>query len=73
MIPHPGDRIKVIDEMRDPDPMEIGATGTVLHVWNKGGPLEQVQVDWDNGRTLMLIPPDYKLIRRLAPEEEQET
>ena len=44
----------------DPDPVPVGTEGTVEDV-NDLGPDAFVQVDvkWDNGRTLMLsMPPD---------------
>lgn len=53
----PGDRIRLL-EMDDPDPIPVGATGTVVAVYQHGDWF-QVDVDWDNGRTLMLtVPPD---------------
>lgn len=62
MIFKPGDRIKLLSMGNDPDPIPYGTLGTVQRVvdlsW--GGKNEwQVQVDWDNGRTLSLVcPPD---------------
>jgi len=38
----------------DPDPIPVGTAGTVNAVI--GGPFGQIQVTWDNGRTLALIP-----------------
>lgn len=38
----------------DPDPIPAGSTGTVTRVTD--GPLAQVSVDWDNGRSLSLVP-----------------
>jgi hypothetical protein len=38
----------------DPDPIPAGATGTVLAVTT--GPYAQIDVDWDNGRSLSLVP-----------------
>lgn len=67
MRPRVGDRIEVIGTMiNDPAPMEIGATGTVTEVFNEGGSLEQVAVSWDNGRSLLLVPDDYRIIRRIS-------
>lgn len=54
----PGDRIRLVSMPEDPDPIKPGTTGTVTAVrhyrtWS------QVDVDWDNGRKLMLaVPPD---------------
>ena len=46
----------------DPDPILIGQTGTVADVSQHGAGTSawfQIDVDWDNGRTLMLVsPPD---------------
>jgi hypothetical protein len=42
----------------DPDPIPPGTTGTVTAV-RQNGTWAQVDVNWDNGRTLMLVvPPD---------------
>ncbi|TWU38572.1 DUF4314 domain-containing protein [Novipirellula artificiosorum] len=54
----PGDRIRLTSMTDDPDPIPTGTTGTVtgLHLQNGW---TQVDVDWENGRSLMLsIPPD---------------
>lgn len=51
---HPGDRIRLVNMPNDPDPIEPGSRGTVLNVTD--GPLAQITVQWDNGRTLALIP-----------------
>lgn len=61
--PEVGDRVKVTGTMvDDPSPIEIGTTGTVTRVWYPGESVEQVSVEWDNGRKLMLIPIDYEVI-----------
>ena len=42
----------------DPDPIAAGELGTVVGVYPQSD-WTQVDVDWDNGRSLMLsIPPD---------------
>jgi len=53
-----GDRI-VLDHMADePDPIPVGTEGTVRFI-SKLGDWTQVDVEWENGRNLMLsIPPD---------------
>jgi hypothetical protein len=61
----PGDRIRLVAMPQDPDPVLPGTTGTVTAIrphrtWT------QVDVDWDNGRKLMLsLPTDqYEIIPR---------
>lgn len=53
-----GDRVRLVRMVDDPDPIPVGAEGTVRSVtpiWE----FNQVDVEWDNGRKLMLsIPPD---------------
>jgi len=52
-----GDRIRLVS-MDDPDPIPAGTAGTVVGV-SPQSDWTQVDVDWDNGRSLMLsIPPD---------------
>ncbi len=41
--------------MQDPDAMASGSQGTVISICDTRG-LEQIVVDWDNGRGLNLIP-----------------
>jgi hypothetical protein len=56
--PQPGDRIRLVAMPDDPNPIPPGAVGTVTAV-RQHGPWAQVDVDWDNGRKLMLVvPPD---------------
>jgi hypothetical protein len=51
-----GDRVEVTGVMpNDPDPLPIGSRGTVRNVFDPGSRWEQVDVVWDNGRTLMLL------------------
>jgi hypothetical protein len=60
--PQPGDRIRLVAMPDDPDPVPQGTTGTVQAVHphgSSGGQWLQVEVNWDNGRKLMLsVPPD---------------
>jgi hypothetical protein len=62
MLPKPGDRIRLLAMPDDPDPIPTGAVGTVIGVSNHGdrkNAWHQVDVEWDNGRNLMLtLPPD---------------
>lgn len=46
-----GKRIKMIF-MDDPDPIEPGQMGTIIKLDGAG----QIQVKWDNGRNLSVIP-----------------
>ena len=58
----PGTRIRLVAMEDDPDPIPVGTKGTirgssehkfVRDLWH------QIDVDWDNGRQLMLVsPPD---------------
>lgn len=49
-----GVRIRLLQMSDDPDPIPAGSTGTVTGVTD--GPLAQISVDWDNGRSLNLVP-----------------
>ena len=53
-IVKPGDRLRLLSMPDDPDPIPAGATGTVLSVTT--GPYAQIEVDWDSGRSLALVP-----------------
>ena len=65
-----GDRIRLLSMPDDPDPIAVGSTGTVTFVTT--GPLAQVGVAWDNGRSLNLIPGTdaFDVIEDAAPAEE---
>jgi hypothetical protein len=56
-----GKRIKLIHMADDPDPIEPGTEGTVVFVDDIG----QLHVDWDNGRTLAVVPEvdEYQIIK----------
>ena len=49
----PGDRIRLIEMDGEPD-MEPGLEGAVVDIVPP--PVDLVYIDWDNGRTLNLIP-----------------
>lgn len=53
----PGDRIRLISMTNDPDPIPEGSVGTVAAVHDHRDWL-QVEIDWDNGRALMLTLPE---------------
>lgn len=61
-IPKPGDRIRLIAMPDDPDPILPGTNGTVVSVQkidHGRDAWHQIDVAWDNGRSLMLtLPPD---------------
>jgi hypothetical protein len=60
-IPVPvGTRIELVRMGNDPDPIPPGSQGTVT-----GGNGAQLYVDWDGGRSLILIPGEdrWKVIR----------
>jgi len=67
-IPRPGDRIRLLAMHDDPDPIPVGQVGTVDGVARHGGKdaWDQIDVAWDNGRTLMLVwPPDrFEIVGR---------
>jgi hypothetical protein len=60
--PRIGDRIRLLVMPDDPDPIATGQTGTVTGVASHGEGYDrwfQIDVSWDNGRSLMLVsPPD---------------
>lgn len=58
-----GDRIELVEMPDDPNPIPTGTKGTIEHInpvdFGRGDKFTQIDVKWDNGRTLMLsIPPD---------------
>lgn len=66
-----GDRIELVSMPDDPDPIEVGAKGTITWVYTATDfiPYTQVSVDWDNGRRLgVVIPPDE--IRQVPPSRD---
>lgn len=71
--PQPGDRVRLIAMPNDPDPISPGTTGTVKAVRKCDSCRAawlQVDVEWDNGRKLMLsVPPDEFEVMAGAAEE----
>lgn len=60
-----GDRVRLTGPMKDdPDPIPVGSEGTVGRVT-----LFQIDVDWDNGRQLFLLPEDSFVV---LPKESSE-
>lgn len=73
-ITRPGDGIRLLAMHNDPDPIERGTLGTVVscHRHENGGKTwHQIDVAWNNGRTLMLVcPPDeFEIIERAKPDK----
>ena len=56
-FPKAGDRIRLVAMPHDPDPIPAGSLGTAVAIYNHGH-WAQIDVAWDNGRTLMLSLPD---------------
>jgi hypothetical protein len=63
VLPSVGETVEVTGIMDDPDPMPVGARGTVTLV-NGHGADAQICVRWhDSSRSLMLLPFDpFKII-----------
>jgi hypothetical protein len=55
-----GDRIRLVSMPQDPNPIPIGSLGTVVAV-HEYRDWTQVDVDWDNGRSLMLTLPEDRV------------
>jgi hypothetical protein len=71
-IPNLGDRIRLVRMRDDPHPIEAGQLGTVTSISRHGAGADtwhQIDVAWDNGRTLMLVsPPDaFEIIDSRKP------
>lgn len=60
----PGTRLEFISMGKDPDPVPPGTRGTVVRVNSYG----DIEMSWDNGRTLSLIPGEDSF-RKLTMEE----
>jgi hypothetical protein len=57
--PNIGDRVRIVGRMDDPDPIPVGAEGTVDWVGAWTSELtQQIGVRWDNGRSLLLLSGD---------------
>ena len=59
-----GARVRLLSMPDDPDPIPAGTEGEVNYVGKFPGEGQQIGVDWDNGRTLMLIVgvDDFELV-----------
>lgn len=60
----PGTRLELISMGDDPRPVEAGTRGTVKMVDDMG----TIHTDWDNGRSLGLVPGEDSF-RKLSMEE----
>ena len=60
----PGTRLELISMGKDPDPVPPGTRGTVERVNSYG----DIEMSWDNGRSLSLIPGEDSF-RKLTMEE----
>jgi hypothetical protein len=58
----PGDRIRLVEMLNDPDPLPVGATGTIQDIVRLDADAEQWWIKWDapnERRSLSLVvPPD---------------
>ena len=62
----PGTRLELISMGKDPDPVPPGTRGTVERVNSYG----DIEMSWDNGRSLSLIPGEDSF-RKLTMEERE--
>jgi hypothetical protein len=63
-----GDRVRITGWMNDPDPLPVGAAGAVDWVdrWTSIY-TERIGVQWDNGRSLVLLGSDsFAVIERAS-------
>ena len=60
----PGTRLELISMGKDPDPVPPGTRGTVERVNSYG----DIEMSWDNGRSLSLIPGEDS-VRQMTMEE----
>ena len=68
MILKKGDRIRLLKMDNDPNPITIGSEGTVTGLCPSPRKGEiQVQVKWDNGRTLAVLLPEDEV--ELIPQK----
>jgi hypothetical protein len=67
-----GDRVRITGPMNDPDPQPVGTEGTVdwVDTWNSIY-TEQIGVECDNGRSLILLGSDsFAVIERASDRPE---
>jgi hypothetical protein len=54
-FPPIGSTIELLEMPNDPDPIPVGTRGVVVEIRDSRG-FEQIEVKWENGRTLFLLP-----------------
>jgi hypothetical protein len=67
-----GDRVRITGPMNDPDPLPVGAEGTVdwVNTW-RSIYTEQIGIECDNGRSLILLGSDsFAVIARASDGSE---
>ncbi len=57
-----GDHIRLLQMVIDPDPIPVGTMGVVTEIHIHTDWI-QIEVDWDNGRQLMLVSPPDRFVR----------
>ncbi|MBK1669100.1 hypothetical protein CKO28_13760 [Rhodovibrio sodomensis] len=62
-----GDRIELIEMPDDPSPVAPGTQGTVTRIQPLWDHRIQLGVDWDSGRSLMLILPKDQYRKLASP------
>lgn len=63
-----GDRVRLVRMAEDPDPIPVDQRGTVTGI-HPHSEWTQINVDWDNSRSLMLsIPPDEIVLETEADQ-----
>ena len=55
-----GDKIELLQMNNDPNPIPVGAKGVITRIGPMPYDETQIEVKWENGRTLMLIHPEDK-------------
>jgi hypothetical protein len=50
-----GSTVELLEMPNDPDPIPVGTRGVVVEIHDSPG-FEQIEVKWENHRTLFLIP-----------------
>jgi hypothetical protein len=51
-----GSTIELLEMPNDPDPIPVGTRGIVVEIRDGCPGFEQIEVKWENGRTLFLLP-----------------